>query len=96
MGKPEMERFPVEPGSLFDQYRVVAPLAQGGMGAVVVAEHSALQRRVALKLLRRELTEDKDLLSRFRDEALAVGRIQHEHIVDITDFGTTTEGEPTT
>jgi serine/threonine-protein kinase len=83
----------VEPGRCIGDYRVISTLAAGGMGVVLVAEHERLGRRVALKLLKPELGDDGDALSRFADEALTVSQLRHEHIVEVTGFGTTPEGE---
>jgi hypothetical protein len=60
------------------------------MGRVYLAEHARLGRKVALKLLRASATRDPKLVERFFREARAVNQINHEHIVQITDF---VEGE---
>src|SRR5438270_405319 len=83
----------IGPGTELGSYRVVSLLATGGMGVVFVAEHVALGRRAALKVLRPECSGDPDTVARFFDEARAVNRIGHEHIVDITDFGEAPTGE---
>jgi serine/threonine-protein kinase len=89
----DQDTFPIGPGAELGGYRVVEPLAMGGTGAVVLAEPRAGGPRVALKVLRRELTEDADLLSRFKDEAQAVNRIRHPHIVEVSAFGQTDRGD---
>ena len=59
----------------------------GGMGSVYLAEHIALRRPVAIKLLKPEHHKDPDLVERFFREARATAAIRHENIVDILDFG---------
>src|SRR5262245_13783702 len=63
------------------------------MGVVYEAEHTVIKRRVALKVLLAEYVSRPDSVRRFVNEAIAVNRIGPRHIVDITDFGTTPDGE---
>ena len=74
------------PGTVLGAYRLERLLGIGGMGFVYLAEHTRLGRRVALKMLRQEYTKNADLVRRFFGEARAVNQIQHENIVQITDF----------
>jgi serine/threonine-protein kinase len=83
----------LEPGAIVDSYRILSVLGEGGMGVVYLAEHVALGRRVALKLLRPHLNEHQGVVSRFIDEARVVNQIGHENIIEVTDFGTGPEGE---
>jgi serine/threonine-protein kinase len=80
-------------GRTFGNYRVVAKISEGGMGAVFIAEHVLIGRRVALKLLLKHFSTDGTATRRFLNEARAVNAIRHPHIVDITDVGTTPEGQ---
>ncbi len=57
------------------------------MGVVYSAVHERLGRPVAIKVLRRELSENTDLSSRFQMEAELVTRIGHPNIVAVYDFG---------
>src|SRR5262245_23749824 len=81
------------PGSTIGSYRVASLLGQGGMGQVYLAEHTELERRVAIKVLRAEQLKDPESLARFALEARAAARIGHPHIVDVIDVGTTSQGE---
>jgi len=64
------------------------------MGAVYLAEHPEIGRRVAVKVLRPEMIKDVQLLGRFLNEARAANAIRHPHIIEILDSGTTPEGTP--
>jgi serine/threonine protein kinase len=74
------------------RYRIDRLIGLGGMGAVYEAEHVAIRRKVALKVLHRDLSRKQDLVMRFRREAQAASRVGHPNIVDITDFGYTQDG----
>jgi serine/threonine protein kinase len=56
------------------------------------AMHEAIERRVALKVLHPELTRNKDIASRFINEARAVNRVSHPGIVQVFDYGQQLEG----
>ncbi|HMG20088.1 MAG TPA: protein kinase, partial [Kofleriaceae bacterium] len=58
-----------------------------------LAEHPLIGKRVALKVIHRELAGNRDVVSRFFQEARAVNKIGNEHIVEIHDFGVTPEGD---
>jgi HD-like signal output (HDOD) protein len=63
------------------------------MGRVYLAEHTAIGRRVAVKVLAREVATVPEIISRFFVEARAVNAIRHPNIVEVTDFGTA-DGQP--
>lgn len=69
------------------RYREIQKLGSGGMSTVVMAEDTVLKRTVAVKLLADHLASDQDFVTRFRNEALAVARLQHPHIVQVFDSG---------
>ncbi len=69
------------------RYRLRRCLAKGGMGSVWTAEHVELGNEVALKLLRSDLSDDKNGVRRFRREARAAALLKSPHIVRIQDFG---------
>lgn len=71
------------------RYKVLAKMGEGGMGTVYLAEHVAIEKRLALKVLLPGYARKADLKERFLREARAAAAIGHENIVDITDFGET-------
>ncbi len=91
---PPGEPPPPDPliGKLLDRYQVVRKIGEGGMGSVYSVEHVMLRKRMAMKLLRAELSRNQELVTRFQNEAIAASRIGQENIVQVTDFGRTPEG----
>src|SRR5262245_51288190 len=77
---------------LGDRYRILSQLGAGGMGEVYLAEHINLGRREAIKILKPQLAEDRQLVARFRREARAANRVQHPNIVGVYDFGQLPDG----
>jgi serine/threonine protein kinase len=67
------------------RYRVLKLLGRGGMGAVYLAEHKVMERAVALKVIRPDLTARPELIERFRREAKAAARLSHPNIVTAHD-----------
>ncbi len=78
---------------LDDKYRIERLLAVGGMGAVYVGTHIKLRKRVAIKVLNPELSTPP-MVERFHREAITASQIGHEGIAQVTDIGTSQEGEP--
>jgi len=76
----------VDVGLVLGSYRVLDVLGEGGMGLVYLAEHIRLGRKVAIKRLKDRLAAKPEAVRQFFEEARAVNRINHPHIVDITDF----------
>jgi serine/threonine-protein kinase len=76
------------------RYRLVRPLGQGGMAIIYEAEHLAIGKRIALKVLAQ--ARCSTTVRRFLMEARAAAELRHEHIIDVTDFGqdTLADGEP--
>jgi len=86
---------PVKEGDTVEgRYRIIRRLDEGGMGSVFLAEHVLIKRRVAIKVLRSEFSEDADVIERFMNEARAAGTLGHPNIVESTDMGFTREGVP--
>ena len=77
------------------RYRVRGVLGEGGMGTVFEAEHIALGRSVAVKVLRAtQARKRKTSIRRFHQEARAAGAIGHPNICGVIDLGTLDDGSP--
>lgn len=74
------------------RYLIRGLLGSGGMGAVYRAQHTELQKQVALKVLHRFMTTNQEVVARFEREAVAAGRLSHPGIVAATDFGLIEDG----
>ncbi len=74
-------------GQTVGNYLVTQKLGEGGMGAVYLAEHPTIGKKVALKVLHAEFSQNPEVAERFFTEAKAVNAIQHPNIVDIVDYG---------
>jgi serine/threonine-protein kinase len=79
-------------GQSFGNYRVTGLIGEGGMGVVYAAEHPAIGRRAAVKILRSGLTDNPDIMRRFFNEARAANAIRHPGIVEVFDSGTLPSG----
>jgi serine/threonine protein kinase len=82
-------------GSLLDgRFRIDREVAEGGFGVVYFATQIALDRPVAIKVLKTPSGFDEAAKAQFRDrfasEAKTIARIHHPHIVDVYDFGIST------
>lgn len=73
-------------GFFLGKYKLLEPLGRGGMSMVYVAEHVSMQRKVALKLLPKNRTQDGSFVERFRREARSSAALNHPHIVRAYDF----------
>src|SRR5690554_4056300 len=70
-----------------NRYMIVSRLGEGGMADVYLALDTLLNREVAIKVLRGELSEDPINLLRFQREANAASALSHPNIVEIFDVG---------
>ncbi|HEY5927022.1 MAG TPA: serine/threonine-protein kinase [Kofleriaceae bacterium] len=81
------------PGTMLDdKYRIENLLAVGGMGAVYVGTHTQLRKKVAIKILNPQLNSP-GMIARFQREAITASQIGHEGIAQVTDLGTSRDGE---
>ncbi len=78
--------------TLSDRYLVTRKVGQGGMGAVYEATHTLIGKRVAVKVLLDKYAQREVIVARLKQEAQLASSIGNEHIIDITDFGTTADG----
>jgi len=74
-------------GEVFGNYRVTAKLGEGGMGAVYLAEHPSIGRKVAVKMIRPAFSDDPETLRRFVREARSTANLRHPALVDVMDYG---------
>jgi eukaryotic-like serine/threonine-protein kinase len=74
-------------GTLLGKYQIVRALGVGGMGSVYEAVHTGIGKAVALKTMNAALASDPRSEQRFLREAAAASRLEHPHVVDVTDFG---------
>src|SRR6266576_6980952 len=77
----------LEANTIISHYRIVSKIGAGGMGEVYLAEDTRLGRKVALKLLAEELTQNRDDLSRFDQEAYAASGLNHPNIITVFEMG---------
>jgi serine/threonine-protein kinase len=74
------------------RYKVVSAIGHGGMGRVYYAEHTRLNKPFALKFLLGDLTQNQEMVKRFRREAESMSRLNHPHCVSVSDFGENQNG----
>ena len=76
-----------DPGTRFGRYEIVRRIGAGGMATVYEARHIDLAKRVALKTLHRWLALRDDVVQRFVQEARTASRLDHPHVLGISDIG---------
>jgi serine/threonine protein kinase len=79
-------------GRSLGNYNVVSKLGEGGMGVVYLARHVTLGRPAAIKVLHPSLSSNKEMVSRFFNEAKAATAVRNPGIVEVFDFGTLEDG----
>ena len=70
-----------------DRYEILESIGAGGMSDVYKAKDRKLNRFVALKVLKKEFSENKEFVSKFRTEAQAAAGLEHQNIVNVYDVG---------
>ncbi len=87
LGDPEPGRAgTLQPGDVLGRYRIEALIGEGGMGHVFSARHLSIDRKVAIKVLRPELSRVDSQVQRFMAEAQAVNMVKHPNIIEIEDL----------
>src|SRR5262249_18470418 len=79
--------------TLNDAYRVVRLIGEGAMGGIYEARQLRLDKRVAIKVMTRELAVNGEALLRFHREAEITSQLGHPNIITVFDFGTTQSGQ---
>ncbi len=77
----------VSQDSIIAGYEILSNLGVGGMGTVYKARQVSMDRIVALKVLKEELSNNDRYVMRFLKEAKTAGRINHQHVVNVYDVG---------
>ena len=70
-----------------DRYEIVKSIGEGGMANVYLADDKILERKVAIKVLRGDLSADDRFIRRFEREAQSVSNLSHPNIVEVYDVG---------
>lgn len=70
-----------------NRYQIFSTIATGGMAVVYSAQDLMLERKVALKILKKELSGDQAFQNKFRAEARASAKLTHPNIITTFDFG---------
>lgn len=80
-------------GEIFaNRYKMLSVVGQGGMSTVYKAQHTYMDRVVAVKLLHSHLVSDPISVQRFQQEAKAAASLTHPNVITVYDFGVTEEG----
>lgn len=74
------------------KYTLISKLGEGGMGSVYLAEQTSMGREVAIKVLRREFSQNRMAIKRFLREARAASKLAHPNTITVYDFGQSTDG----
>jgi serine/threonine-protein kinase len=76
------------------EYWILDRLGDGGMGVVYLVEHRGLKKQFAAKVLTRDLAENPEARARFEVEARAASQLDHENIINVTDYGIGQDDRP--
>ncbi|MBW2456772.1 MAG: serine/threonine protein kinase, partial [Deltaproteobacteria bacterium] len=70
-----------------DRYRILERIGRGGMGIVYRVEHTRIAKLLAMKLLAGELSANKEVVRRFKQEAMVVSKLSNPNTVQVFDYG---------
>ena len=70
-----------------DRYEIIKLIGEGGMANVYLGYDTILDRNVAIKVLRGDLSNDEKFVRRFQREALSASSLAHPNIVEVYDVG---------
>ncbi len=84
----------LQEGANIGDYRIIAPIASGGFGAVYKVEHSTTKEQAALKLLHRDKAGSPEIILRFHREAHVMQLLSHPNIVRVMEFNVHEDGRP--
>jgi serine/threonine protein kinase len=73
-------------GNKILNYTIISLIGEGGMGSVYLAEHSQMNRKVAIKVLHPQYTKIEEIKVRFKNEASTMAHLQHPNIVTLLDY----------
>ena len=91
-GTPAIVTTELVGATLSGKFEIKRKVGQGGMGAVYEATHTQLGKRVAVKVLLEKYAQREAIVKRLKQEAQLASSVGNEHIIDITDIGTTEDG----
>ncbi len=84
----EAPREELTTGSTFaERYQIIEELGRGGMGKVYKAEDTEIKEKIALKLIKPEISSDKKTIERFQNELKLDRKISHRNVCRIHDLG---------
>ena len=73
-------------GKLILNYKIISILGEGGMGIVYLAEHTKVNRKVAIKILLPQYLKNEEVKNRFKNEASFLAELNHPNIVKLLDY----------
>ncbi|MEZ5346471.1 MAG: protein kinase [Pyrinomonadaceae bacterium] len=82
----------LEKNTKLGRFEIISGIAKGGMGEVYLARDTELERNVAIKVLPSELSDNKERLLRFEQEARTVSALNHPYILTVFEFGKSDDG----
>ena len=92
-GVEELDAFLDEKRGRRAPFDVEKEIARGGMGAVILARDKALQREVAVKVMRPQIADSEEHRLRFLDEAQITAQLEHPNIVPVHELGKNAQGD---